>query len=150
MWYIPLATVYLNGVDLAVTYPTCGVDTGAPGLILPRQLTQAIYASIPGSHEVGGGAFAYPCSYVKSFDFKFGNTRWNIPLADFGWGPAEGNSSMCIGAIYYIDDVHCIIGDPFCTFVISFIIYELLLCWKIFSFSSNKLFIPVLIFFESQ
>lgn len=70
------------------------------------------YSKIPGSNDIGGGIFTYPCTTPINATFTFGGVSYPVSDIDLNLGYADHLN--CIGGVAWFDDISYIIGDVFC------------------------------------
>ncbi|GAA5858526.1 hypothetical protein JCM1840_001243 [Sporobolomyces johnsonii] len=126
-WSIPLGGVSVGGTDLGITADEVVIDTGTTLIGMPNSTVASVYAHIPNSQATTldgqSGYYAFPCSQNVSVSLTFGGVSYTIAPSQFNSGAVTGNSQLCLGAIYAIDNAGSqpgyIVGDAFLTGVYS-------------------------------
>lgn len=84
------------------------IDTGTALVYFPIAQVDAFYALIPDSQPVTtmpDGFYSFPCDSppLKKVAIHFGNTAYDISMADFNIGSLPEDPSMCLGGIVGVD-----------------------------------------------
>ncbi|TFK74251.1 acid protease [Pluteus cervinus] len=104
-WLLPMASVNVNGNNVAITTGSsalAAIDTGTTLIGGPTTDVQAIWNAVPGSAPVSNmqGFFSFPCTSTVSVSISFGGNSWPINPADMNLGQLQAGSSQCLGGIF--------------------------------------------------
>lgn len=138
-WEVAQGKPTVAGKPVGIAYDAA-IDTGTTLIYAPLNVTQAIYAAIPGSafdsadSSSGTAYYTFPCSSKPDIALTFDGIARSFPInhADFNLGPVTPGSKNCVGGILG-QDVHDgkghlfgITGDEFLKSYYTFVISPLL------------------------
>ncbi|KAH8085458.1 aspartic peptidase domain-containing protein [Cristinia sonorae] len=98
-WQIALDSVQAGSNQQTVGCTAAIIDTGSSLIIGDRVNVDKLYATIPGSRDIGGGMYTVPCASIPIITLTIGGTAIPINPDYFNQGPVSVGSSQCVGGI---------------------------------------------------
>ncbi|ORX38818.1 aspartic peptidase domain-containing protein [Kockovaella imperatae] len=103
-WQVTMDSMTIQGSNVNLGSSNLGaVDTGTTLIGGPAAIIAQLYASIPGSSQMGGSYgsyYEYPCATSIDFTLTIGGFTINITDADFNLGRYSSDDTMCTGAAF--------------------------------------------------
>lgn len=114
-WQVNFDGVWVDGTQVKQSASAI-VDTGTTLIIGETDGIKALFAKIPGSHQVDNGLYTIPCDYNTPISVSFGGRAFSVDPKTFNLGHYGSSSSDCLAGAASDDSLRgkfWIIGDVF-------------------------------------